>query len=295
MHPHFLYNDRIVSCSEPTLLPGQLGLLSGWGVFTTLRIYEGVPFAFERHWQRMRRDAEKIHIPFEIEQDATRAHLLDLIEQNAAQESSMRVCVVRSQGGFWEGPGYGNKADLIAFTNDLSQWRDSVSLSVAEQGRHAASPFAGTKTLSWAHNLTMAETAQQQGYAEVILLNERGEVAECTSANIFAAKQGITYTPPLSSGPLPGVTRAVMLSELNLPDAPVQEQVLRLEDLYEADEVFITSSTRELLPVHAILGRQIHQGPTWPVRDKLEAALTAYIRQYVQQAKENLQPSARAV
>ena len=80
---------------------------------------------------------------------------------------------------------------------------------MAEQGRHAASPFAGTKTLSWSHNLTLVETAQQNGDDEVILLNERNEVAECTSANIFAAKGGTTYTPPLSSGPLPGVTRAL--------------------------------------------------------------------------------------
>ena len=100
----------------------------------------------------------------------------------------------------------------------------------------------------------MVESAQQQGYGEVILLNERGEVAECTSANIFAVSKGVTYTPPLRSGPLPGVTRAVMLEEL---DEPVEEKTLSVEDLHAADEVFITSSTRELLPVDRILDQEL--------------------------------------
>jgi branched-chain amino acid aminotransferase len=186
----------------------------------------------------------------------------------------------------WEGPGSGRASDLIAMTADLKGWQESVSLAIAEQGRHAASPFAGTKTLSWAHNLTMAENAQRQGFDEVILLNERGEVAECTSANIFAVKDGVTYTPPISSGPLPGVTRAVMLEELSVAGAPVEERILRPDDLYLADEVFITSTTRELLPVHQIAGKAIAEGGgNWPVMHRLQDALTAYIQRYIDQAK----------
>ena len=109
-------------------------------------------------------------------------------------------------------------------------------------------------------------------------------MAECTSANIFAAKDGITYTPPLSSGPLPGVTRAVMLGELGLP---VEEKVLRLDDLYAADEVFITSTTRELLPVNRIRDHAI--GPPGsharPVMRQLQEALSAYIQRYVANAR----------
>lgn len=135
-----------------------------------------------------------------------------------------------------------------------------------------------------AWNLTRAETAHRNGYAEVILLNERGEVAECTSANIFAAKGEVTYTPPLSSGPLPGVTRAIMIEEL---EPPVEEKVLRLEDLIEADEVFITSTTRELLPVNRIQDRLISSSDRtcWPVMERLQEALSTYIRRYTQAAR----------
>ena len=283
MHPYVLYNDQIVQSTEPFLRPGQFGLLSGWGVFTTLRIYDGVPFAFERHWQRLSRDAELLHVPLAMKPEQVRANLLRLVEANSVKEATLRLCVVRSQGGFWAGPGSGNPSDVVGLASGLQQWSDSVSLTVAANARYAASPFAGTKSLSWAHNLTLGETARDEGFEEVILLNERGEATECTSANLFAVKDGITYTPPLSCGPLPGVTRAVMLEELDPVDTPVIEKILTVEDLYEADEVFITSSTRELLPVHRILGRELAGGAAdWPVMKKLRQALRGYVQRYIE-------------
>lgn len=289
MHGHILYNGDVLPADTTILRAGQIGVLSGWGVFTTMRISQGVPFAFERHWERMARDARTLHIDLSQDPDTVRRDLLRLIEANGAGEATMRVCVVRSEGGFWAGPGSGNASDLVAMTSDVMRWGMSITLDVAAQGRHAASPFAGTKTLSWSHNLTLVEMAKQNGYDEVILLNERGEVAECTSANIFAAAGGTTYTPPLSSGPLPGVTRALMLDELDVPGAPVEEKVLSLDDLYEADEVFITSTTRELLPVSGIAGRGLPAGEgQWPVMETLRAALAAYMRRYVQEAKRRV-------
>ena len=287
MHPYVLSNDEIVRSDEKILLPGQLGLLAGWGVFTTLRIYEGVPFAFERHWQRMERDASLLHVELPRAGSRVRKNLLRLIDANGAPEAVMRLCVFRSQGGFWAGPGTGNASDLVALTSELEQWQESVALAVAKQARHAQSPFAGTKTLSWAHNLTMRETAQREGFGEVILLNEWEEVAECTSANIFAVLGGKTYTPPLESGPLPGVTRALLLEELEVPDTPVAERVLRLDDLFAADEVFITSTTRELMPVHQVGERRISSGGpgAWPVMEKLRTALRGFIRVYVEEAR----------
>ncbi len=289
MHGHVLYNSDVLPADSKILQAGQIGVLSGWGVFTTMRIAEGIPFAFERHWERMARDARTLHIDLSQDPDAVRRNLLRLVEANGADEATMRVCVFRSEGGFWAGPGSGNASDLVAMTNDVMHWAESVTLDAAEQGRHAASPFAGTKTLSWAHNLTLVETARQNGDDEVILLNERNEVAECTSANIFAAKGGTTYTPPLSSGPLPGVTRALMLDELDAAGAPVEEKVLSLDDFYEADEVFITSTTRELLPVSGIRGRRLRGGDgPWPVMETLRTALAAYMRRYVQEAKRRV-------
>src|SRR6202030_4277112 len=98
--------------------------------------------------------------------------------------------------------------------------------------------FAGVKYLSWSENLTRYERAHEQGFDEVVLLNERGEIAECTSANIFIAQGDQVYTPPLSSGCLPGVTRALLLEEIRLPGLAIAEKILFKEDLEAADEIF---------------------------------------------------------
>src|SRR5438552_6849537 len=108
-------------------------------------------------------------------------------------------------------------------TADLKDWGSGVKLAYVPQARHAASMFAGAKILSWAMNLTWVEEAQSKGFDEVILLNERGEVAECTSANIFMARGNQVLTPPLSSGCLPGVTRDVLLSGIHVPGVSVSE------------------------------------------------------------------------
>ncbi len=284
IHENVLYNERIAPSDEAILRPGQLGLLAGWGVFTTLRIYKGIPFAFERHWERLQRDARLLHVEIPVGRDELRRRLLELARRNRCPEASMRLCIVRSQGGVFEGPGSGNRSDIVAFTIDVPKRRGAVSLALRPNGRHAESPFAGTKTLSWAHNLTFVETAQQQGFDEVILLNERGEVAECTSANIFIVRDGVTYTPPPASGPLPGITRLVMLDELA---EPVEEKALYPDDLYAADEAFITSTVRELMPVERIADRRLPAAERgeWPVMEKLRASLRRYIEAYIEQAR----------
>ena len=276
-HRFVLHNGVIVPSDEAVLRPGQTGLLTGWGVFSTLRIYEGIPFAFERHWERLARDAALLHVEMPPSRAELRAQLIELVARNSCPEAKMRVNVVRSQGGLWDGPGSGRASDVVAFTADLSADPGTVALALQPRGRDSESPFAGTKTLSWAHNLTLCENAQRAGFADALLLNERGEVSECTSANIFAVKDGVTLTPPLASGPLPGVTRAVMLQELT---EPVEEQVLYPDDVYAADEVFITSSTRELVPVTRIGDRTLG-GTAWPVMQRLRLHLREYIDSYL--------------
>jgi branched-chain amino acid aminotransferase len=279
IHGRLLHNDRICDSTEPLLSPGQLGVLAGWGIFTTMRVADGVLFAFDRHWARMKRDAELLHVPFLNEPAALESALLRLVEANEAHNATMRVVVVRNRGGLWEGPDNARQSDLIAMTADLTKWGDSVRLGVVPEGRHAASPFAGTKILSWAQNLTWYEQAHSDGFDEVLLLNERGEIAECTSANVFAVFGAEVYTPPLSSGCLPGVTRNLLLEETGVPGIQVRERVLRLDDLEGADQVFISSTTRGLRPAAHIQGLTIrNQGDTCA---KLQQSFENYVSQYV--------------
>lgn len=248
----FLHNDDIRDTREHSASAGQVGLLNGWGVFSTLRVARGALFAFERHWVRMQRDAALMHVPFPSDPDWLHTRLLRLIEANRAADATLRVAIVRNHGGPYEGPGLDRDFDLIAFTTGLTQWPESVSLALQPQARHAACEFSGVKILSWAHNLTLNERAHDRGFDEVVLLNERGEVSECTSANIFVIQGNQVWTPPLSSGCLPGVTRAILLEEVRIPGLGIGEKVLMPADLERADGVFMTSTTRDALAVRSV-------------------------------------------
>jgi branched-chain amino acid aminotransferase len=201
-----------------------------------------------------------------------------LIDANRAWNATLRVYVVRDRGGIWEGPGQAREFDVIAFTADVNRWPEAVKLGLVPHGRHAASEFAGTKYLSWSENLMRYERAHEQGLDEVLLLNERGEVSECTSANIFVAQGDLVWTPPQSAGCLAGVTRGVLLEEVKIPGLEIGEKTLFPHDLESADEVFITSTTRELLPVASIEGLRI--GSDHATRDRLQQAFSSCVEAY---------------
>ncbi|MGO4882608.1 MAG: aminotransferase class IV [Bryobacteraceae bacterium] len=284
MHRFVLHNSEIREASDKLLAPGQVGLLSGWGVFSTIRVVDGVLFAFERHWARMHKDAELLRVSMPTDPAEMRAKLLALVEANQTRHATLRVVVVRNTGGIWEGPGIGRSSDLIALTSATKEWGHGVRLCYTPRARYAAGDFAGAKILSWGMNLAWLEAAQRRGFDETILLNEHGHVAECTSANIFVAQGDHVWTPPLTSGCLPGITRELLLDEIHVPGFRIEERDLLPADLENAAEIFITSTTRNLLRVMEIEGRAIpHSGPA---RGALSQAFAAYVDAYVARHKE---------
>jgi branched-chain amino acid aminotransferase len=281
IHRFVFHNDRVLPVAEVRLSPGQAGLLNGWGLFTTVRIYEGIPFAFERHWKRLQRDAERTHCPFPFEENVVRGKLGEVLRANQVREGAARIYMVYNQVGFWRSDEDFPRVDLLVCSADLPSYREPARLGLREHGRNAASPLAGVKVISWLDNVWNYYEAQQAGLDEVVLLNERGEVAECTAANIFCVKGGRVATPPASAGCLQGITRSVLLEIGAGVGAPVEEQVLRPEDLYAADEVFISSTNRSMLGVSEVNGRKIAAAPG-AVTLKLEKAFGEYVRQYLE-------------
>jgi branched-chain amino acid aminotransferase len=274
MHRFILHNDSIRDASEPCLTPGQVGLLAGWGVFSTIRVSRGVLFAFERHWARMKRDAINLRVPFPDRPEWMEERLLRLVRANDADDATLRVVVVRNKGGIWQGPA-DRDYDLIALTTGLTDWGVGVRLGVVRNARFGRSRFAGTKVTAWGFNLTWYEEAHEEDQDEVVLLDEEGNVSECTSANLFAVFGNQVLTPPLSSGCLPGITRELLLSEVTAAPWTVSERTLTPADLEAAGEVFITSTTRDVLPVESIAGLQIRRDRT------ASAALCAALRRYI--------------
>jgi branched-chain amino acid aminotransferase len=279
IHRHVFHNDRLSTVEEVRLSPGQTGLLNGWGLFTTLRISNGVPFAFERHWKRLTKDATKTHCPFPFDPDKVRGQLYDVLQANGVKDGTARIYVIHNQRSFWASEEHFPDADLLICSAGLPAYREPARLALREQGRHAASPLAGVKVTSWLLNVWNLYEAQQGGYDEVLLLNERGEAAECTAANIFCVRAGRVLTPPLDSGCLEGISRSVLLEIGAAAGVPVEERTLRPEDLYAADELFISSTNRSLLGVGELAGHKF--SAPGPITKKLEQVFTAYIADYV--------------
>lgn len=271
-----LHNERTIPVAEAHLSPGQAGLLAGWGVFTTLRLYEGQPFEFHRHWQRMARDAARLNLAMVHGEETVRQNIVRLAEENRRSDGMARVWFVRNQGGLWAGDTQGPPTDLIVFTRDIVPWPATHRLLLQPDAVFSAGVLAGAKILSWAQNALLFERARAQGFDDALLMNEKGELAECTSANVFLMRDGRVVTPPLSSGGLAGVTREVLLEIAPRAGIEIVEQPVTPDDLDSAAEVFISSTTREVAGVGAV-----HPNWQFPCPGKLTRELTAVFKAYV--------------
>lgn len=283
MHRFVYHNDRVLPLEEVRLSPGQAGLINGWGIFSTVRVYDGIPFALERHYERLARDAERIQLPLKTSIGEVRDAMLAMLQANRIVDACVRVYFIFNTIGIWKSDEPLPQVDWIMYAQDVPERVGPTTISVQEHGRHAANPLTGTKVTSWLNNAWMVEQAHRRGFDDALLLNERGEVAECTAANIFCVRGGDVATPPLNSGCLAGVSRAILLEQSAKWGVPVAERTLKLEDFYDADEVFITSTTRHVQPISHIEKRAMKLAPG-PVAQKLAAFFDNYVKEYVGRA-----------
>lgn len=283
MHRFLYHNDRVLPLEEVRLSPGQAGLINGWGIFSTVRVYDGIPFALERHYHRLARDAERIQLPLKMGLRELRDAMLQMLQANRVANACVRVYFIFNTIGIWKSQEPLPQVDLIMYAVDVPTRAGATTLSLQENGRHAAHPLTGTKVTSWLNNAWMVEQAHHRGFDDALLLNERGEVAECTAANVFCVRGGDLATPPLSSGCLAGVSRAILLEEAPKIGVPIAERVLKLDDLHYADEVFITSTTRHVQPISQIESRAVKQAPG-PVTQKLAKLFDDYVKEYLGRA-----------
>jgi len=281
IHRFVFHNYRLLPVEDVRLSPGQAGLLSGWGLFTTIRIVEGVPFAFERHWARLSRDAQRTRCPFPFDAEAVRDQLNEVLRANEVREGCARIYAFFNHSGYWRSDEEFPATDLVICSAGLPPHHEPARLALREHGRHAASPLAGVKVTSWLNNVWNLNEAQQLGYDEVVLLNERGEVAECTAANIFCVHREQVTTPPLISGCLEGVTRSVVLEVAPQVGIPVEERTLYPEDLYTADEVLISSTNRGVISAGEVNGH-IVPVTRGPMARALEKVFSDCVREYVE-------------
>ena len=253
MHPVIYLNKTMVEATKARVAPVSSAMLYGRGVFTTLAIYNSQPFLWTKHWQRLATHAKKIDIDHTgcTEKNVGDA-LHKLIAVNQVREGRARVILLaRSGRDIWKTKSPGaKKTDLLIMTGEPQKLAPTgMSLAVSPFRTNTVSPLTGIKSLNYLEHVLSWEEAQSRDFDEAVVLNERGEIVSATTANLFWAKNGTLHTPTLSTGALAGITRECVIELANKHFIPLLEGIYEMQDLTDADEIFLTSSSLGVAPV----------------------------------------------
>ena len=230
------------------------GLTVGDGIFETLRVYGGTPFAVTRHLRRLARSANGLGLVCPPE-ELLRQAMADVVTANGGGDLRLRLTVTGGRAPMGSGRGDACPT-VIAAVAPLDPVAPKTSVITVPWTRNERSPLAGLKTTSYGENVVALARAKQAGASEALFANTAGRLCEGTGTNVFVVLVGRLVTPPLSSGCLAGVTR-----ELVLEVTDAVEEDLPFDALADAEEVFVTSSTREVQAVAAIDGRPVPDAP----------------------------------
>ena len=243
------------------------GFLLGDGVFETLRVYAGEPFALDEHLARLHASAGVMGIPVP---DGLEAVAHEVLRANELSEARMRITVTSGSGPAGLARGTGPPTVLVAAL-PIVPWPPTSTAILSDLRRDERSPLCGVKTTSLAESAIALAEARDAGADEALLLNTAGNLCEATTANVFLVHDGIAATPPLDSGCLAGITRAHVL------ELGAVERTMSPDDLSQADEAFLTSSTREIQPLVAIDGRRVGTGEPGDVTRRLAKAYSEMV------------------
>jgi branched-chain amino acid aminotransferase len=267
-------DGQLVSGDEAGVSPFDHGLLVGDGVFETLRVYDGVPFAWTRHHQRLVRSAGGLGLTAPGSQEL-RAAVDDVLAANDVTEGRVRLTITGGPSPLGSERGDGPPT-VIVMSAPATPWPATVDVVIVPWSRNERGAVAGLKTTSYAENVRALAYARERDAGEAVFLNTRGEVCEATGSNVFVIRSGVVLTPPPDAGCLLGVTRALVLELCAEHGMPVEEAALGPSALADADEAFLTSSTREVQAIGRVDGRALPAAPG-PTSEKLGALLTELI------------------
>jgi len=255
------------------------GFLYGEGIYETLRTYNGRPFLVDRHLRRLRKSASMLALPIPL----TDVEIAKRFDETVAAaglgpgrgEAYIRILVTRGVGELTYDPAACPEPTVVVIVkpqeDPAAEAFDKgvmVSLvSVVRNHPDTVNPLIKSNNLL--NSALAMQEAIRKGAFEGIMRNYRGELAECTTANFFIVKDGAALTPPLDAGLLAGITREFVFDIGGDVGVRVAEQVLRDEDLFGADEAFLTSTTREIVPIVKVDDRVIGSGRPGPITQKL--------------------------
>jgi branched-chain amino acid aminotransferase len=269
-------NGRVSAQEHAVISVFDHGFLYGEGVYETLRTYNGQPFLFDRHMRRLRNSADMLALAVPLTNEEIDARFRETMRtaglgDSREREAYIRILVTRGIGELTYDPAATPMPSVVVIVKpnvhparEIFERGVRVSL-VGVVRNHPSTVNPLIKSNSLLNNALAMQEALRHGGFEGVMRNHKGELAECTQSNLFIVKNGAALTPPLDAGLLPGITREFLFEVGAEAGIPVREQVLRDDDLLGADESFLTSTTRELVPIVQVDGTTIGAGTPGPV------------------------------
>jgi len=275
-------NGSVVPAEEARVSVLDNGFTFGDAVYETLRTYKGRPFELRRHLTRLRASAARLGFAIAPNDAELGRQLEALLERAGNAESYIRLIVSRGVGDISYHFDRVAGPTVVMVVKPLepipeAAYRDGIDVAVVDIRRnHPRALDPAIKSCNLLNNILAVREAQARGAEEALLLNERGELAEGASTNVFVVKEGAVRTPPLAAGILAGITRDVLFRIFPELGLSFREEPIAIEALRAADEAFVTSSTREAMPIRSVDGRPVGDGRPGPVTRKIIAAFRAY-------------------
>lgn len=242
------------------------GFLYGDGVFEGIRAYEGVVFRLKEHIDRLYRSAHTIALDIPLTPEQMTQAVLDTVAANEEKDAYIRLVVSRGPGDLGIDPANCGRPTVVIIVAEIKLYPKElydtgaaiVTSSVRRIPIQCLDPRI--KSLNYLNNIMAKIDAKRAGALEAVMLNQQGRVAECTADNLFFVDNGALKTPGLMNGALPGITRATVLEIGASLGMPTEEGNYGLHDLYNADEVFLTGTGAEIMPVISVDGRKVGTG-----------------------------------
>ncbi|MFN9273451.1 MAG: branched-chain-amino-acid transaminase [Planctomycetia bacterium] len=278
-------NDRLVPEDEARVSVFDHGLLYGDGVFEGLRSYSGRVFRLDAHIDRLWASARAICLEIPMTKEAFAQALIDTLAANKLTDGYIRLVVTRGAGSLGLDPNRTKNPQVIVIADTISLYpaefysKGLKIVTAATQRVQSAALSPRIKSLNYLNNIMAKLEGLRAGCVEALMLNHKGEVAECTGDNVFVVRSGKLLTPPPDAGILEGITRNAVMELAHAAGIDCREATLTRHDLYTADECFLTGTAAEVIPVVDIDGRSIGAGTPGPITARLTADFHKLVRQ----------------
>lgn len=238
MHEFASFNQKIISPAQINISAISSAAIYGKGIFTTVAIYDGKPFLWDKHWRRLTQNAQKIGVNLsEFDEDSVKNAFNELVKVNKIETARVRITFFdESASAIWNFDTTKTTSFLIT-TADFKKTDENLRLTISPYQINSESPLINIKSCNYLENILALEDAKRKGFDEAVRLNERNEIVSATMANLFWIRNEKIYTSALETGCLAGTTREYLTEKF-----AVEEKIINLEDLMQADEIFLTSA-----------------------------------------------------